>query len=229
MVISPLISSKCARRLAANCEKESIFTIIPDPLRYETFNRYLLTSCQINYHHHMYFLLVSGESGHGKLKRQLCSFQRGCGRREGTEGPMALPWGVHMQRYFCGSLQAHPATSSWPGFAGNTSRIITRSQTSLLLCRARARERSQSSGADPAQSAWASPCTKLHPSQKGRTSGGREGKGNRKKGLGSWGPARGSSSSVAWAAIILAAAPLTAWAVFVCACPLPVSQAAAPL
>lgn len=32
-----------------------------------------------------------------------------------------------------------------------------------------------------------------------------------------------------WAAIILAAAPLTAWAAFVCVSPLLVSQAAAPL
>lgn len=88
-----------------------------------------------------------------------------------------------MQRCFCRSLQAHPAASRWPGFAGNISRSITHLQTYILFCRipSLARERSQSSGANPSLSVWVSPCAILCLSQKGQECGGREGKGNRKR------------------------------------------------
>lgn len=126
VAVSPLISSKCARRRCQLCK--GVYTIAPDPRRCETFNQYLLTSCQINYHHHTYFLLVSGESGHGKLKRQLRSFQRGCGRREGTEGPVALQWGVHVQRYSAGLCKP-----ILPPRAGLVSQAV--SAGSLLACK----------------------------------------------------------------------------------------------
>lgn len=60
--------------------KELIFPITCDPLQYKTLNQHLLTSCQINYHQDMCFLLFAAESGHGKVKRAPCTWQ-GAGRR----------------------------------------------------------------------------------------------------------------------------------------------------
>lgn len=73
-----------------------------------------------------------------------------------------------------------------------------------------------------------SPCAALGLGREGWLRVGREGKENGKKRLGSWRTARGSSLAGLWAAIILAAAPVTAWAVLVCVRLFLVSQAAAP-
>jgi len=107
----------------------------------------------------MYFLLFSGNPVMGKWRNRSAHFGWACRRREGSEGLMALRWGVHMQCCFCGSLCAHPAAPGWPGFAGSISRSVACLQTHVLLCRAPspARERSHGPAVQtlPSQRGWA--------------------------------------------------------------------------